>query len=62
MKTAAQGGPRFTGKEFIPVAEDVRARLGMRTIGITMRENWLPSGLQSRFLEHLRRQPSFPDF
>jgi DNA-binding transcriptional LysR family regulator len=46
----------------IPVAEDVRARLGMRTIGITMRENWLPSGLQSRFLEHLRRQPTFPDF
>lgn len=39
----------------IPVSEDVRQRLGMRTIGITMRENWLPSGLQSMFLEQLRR-------
>ncbi|SOC46090.1 regulatory helix-turn-helix LysR family protein [Rhizobium subbaraonis] len=45
----------------IPVAEDVRHRLGTRTIGITMRENWLPSGLQSRFLEQLRSQPTLAD-
>lgn len=44
----------------VPVAGDVR--LGTRTIGITMRENWLPSGLQSRFLEQLRLQPHRPGF
>lgn len=38
----------------VPVARDVRERLGTRTIGITMRENWLPSRLQSSFLEHIR--------
>lgn len=38
----------------IPVAEDVRARLGTRTIGITMRESWLPSRLQAIFLDHIR--------
>lgn len=39
----------------VPIAEDVRERMGTRTIGITMRETWLPSRLQSIFLEHLRR-------
>jgi LysR family transcriptional regulator of gallate degradation len=38
----------------IPVAQDVRERLGTRTIGITMRETWLPSRLQSIFLDHIR--------
>lgn len=42
----------------IPVTEDVRARLGTRTIGITMRENWLPSRLQSIFLDHVRMAAS----
>lgn len=46
----------------VPVADEVRHRLGTRTIGITMRENWLPSGLQSRFLEQLRSQRALPDF
>jgi LysR family transcriptional regulator of gallate degradation len=38
----------------IPVAQDVHERLGTRTIGITMRETWLPSRLQSIFLDHIR--------
>lgn len=38
----------------IPVAPDVEHLLGARTIGITMREDWLPSRLQRTFLEHLR--------
>jgi LysR family transcriptional regulator, regulator for genes of the gallate degradation pathway len=38
----------------IPIAEDVRRRLGTRTIGLTMRENWLPNRLQSSFLAHIR--------
>lgn len=38
----------------IPVAEDVQRRLGTRTIGITTRENWLPSRLQATFLDHIR--------
>ncbi|MEA3537299.1 LysR substrate-binding domain-containing protein [Rhizobium sp. CC-YZS058] len=39
----------------VPIAEDVRERMGTRTIGMTMRETWLPSRLQSIFLERLRR-------
>jgi LysR family transcriptional regulator, regulator for genes of the gallate degradation pathway len=42
----------------IPVTGDVRARLGTRTIGITMRETWLPSRLQSIFLDHIRTATS----
>ncbi|MCT7667865.1 LysR family transcriptional regulator [Shinella kummerowiae] len=38
----------------IPVAQEVHERLGTRTIGITMRETWLPSRLQSIFLDHIR--------
>ena len=38
----------------IPVAQEVHERLGTRTIGITMRETWLPSRLQSNFLDHIR--------
>ncbi len=38
----------------VPVAQDVCERLGTRTIGITMRETWLPSRLQSTFLDHIR--------
>lgn len=38
----------------VPLAEDVRERLGTRTIGVTTRENWLPSQLQSRFLNQIR--------
>lgn len=38
----------------LPVAENVRKQLGTRTIGITMRETWLPSRLQSLFLDHIR--------
>lgn len=38
----------------VPVAQDVHERLGTRTIGITMRETWLPSRLQSIFLDHIR--------
>jgi DNA-binding transcriptional LysR family regulator len=42
----------------VPVAQDVRERLGTRTIGITMRETWLPSRLQSIFLDHMRMAAS----
>jgi LysR family transcriptional regulator, regulator for genes of the gallate degradation pathway len=38
----------------IPVADEVRSRLRTRTIGVTVRENWLPSRLQKTFLEYLR--------
>lgn len=38
----------------IPIAQGVRERLGTRTIGITTRETWLPSRLQSIFLDHIR--------
>lgn len=38
----------------VPIAKDVRERLGTRTIGMTMRENWLPNRLQSIFLSHIR--------
>ncbi|RVP35195.1 LysR substrate-binding domain-containing protein, partial [Sinorhizobium meliloti] len=38
----------------VPVADEVRSRLRTRTIGITVRENWLPSRLQKTFLECLR--------
>lgn len=38
----------------IPVADEVRSRLRTRTIGITVRENWLPSRLQKNFLDYLR--------
>ncbi|MCQ4629277.1 DNA-binding transcriptional LysR family regulator [Shinella sp. BE166] len=42
----------------VAVAQDVRERLGTRTIGITVRENWLPSRLQSTFLDHIRMAAS----
>jgi LysR family transcriptional regulator of gallate degradation len=42
----------------VPVAQDVRERLGTRTIGITVRETWLPSRLQSIFLDHIRMAAS----
>lgn len=42
----------------LPVAGDVRKQLGGRTIGITMRETWLPSRLQSIFLDHMRMAAS----
>lgn len=38
----------------IPVSANVANRISRRTIGITMREDWLPSRLQHAFLEHLR--------
>ncbi|MDR6759380.1 DNA-binding transcriptional LysR family regulator [Mycoplana sp. BE70] len=38
----------------VPVTKEVQSRLGSRTIGITMRENWLPSRLQATFLECIR--------
>ncbi|WP_353645917.1 LysR family transcriptional regulator [Mesorhizobium sp. WSM2239] len=38
----------------IPVSPDVERLLGARTIGVTMREDWLPSRLQRTFLKHLR--------
>ncbi len=42
----------------LPVAQDVRKQLGTPTIGITMRETWLPSRLQSIFLDHIRMAES----
>jgi LysR family transcriptional regulator of gallate degradation len=42
----------------VPVAQDVREQLGTRTIGITVRETWLPSRLQSIFLDHIRMAAS----
>lgn len=38
----------------VPVSADVADRISRRTIGVTMREDWLPSRLQRAFLEHLR--------
>jgi LysR family transcriptional regulator of gallate degradation len=38
----------------IPVSPDVERLLGARRIGITTREDWLPSRLQRTFLDHLR--------
>jgi DNA-binding transcriptional LysR family regulator len=38
----------------IPVSPNVQRLLRARTIGITTREDWLPSRLQRTFLEHLR--------
>jgi LysR family transcriptional regulator, regulator for genes of the gallate degradation pathway len=38
----------------VPVTQEVLERLGTRTIGITVRETWLPSRLQSIFLDHIR--------
>lgn len=38
----------------IPVSADVANRISRRTIGVTMRDDWLPSRLQQSFLEHLR--------
>jgi DNA-binding transcriptional LysR family regulator len=37
----------------IPVDDAVAARLSSRPIGVTTRDNWLPSRLQQRFLDHL---------
>lgn len=38
----------------IPVAGDVLKRLGTRTIGLTVRANWMPSKLQQDFIQHVR--------
>jgi LysR family transcriptional regulator, regulator for genes of the gallate degradation pathway len=38
----------------IRVSKDAEERLGTRTIGLTTRENWLPSKLQAEFLQYLR--------
>jgi DNA-binding transcriptional LysR family regulator len=38
----------------IPVSPEVKRLLRARTIGVTTREDWLPSRLQRTFLEHLR--------
>lgn len=38
----------------IPVTGDVLKRLGTRTIGLTVRANWMPSKLQQDFIQNLR--------
>jgi DNA-binding transcriptional LysR family regulator len=38
----------------LPLARDVQNSMGSRTIGFTVRENWLPSRLQNAFLDRLR--------
>jgi DNA-binding transcriptional LysR family regulator len=44
-----------------PLSGDVQKCMGNRTIGFTVRENWLPSRLQSAFIDRLRAAATLLD-